>query len=32
MKKQGSLLIKKVPSQIMDIFTMTGFDQFLKIE
>lgn len=32
MSKQGSLVLKNVCSDIMDIFSMTGFDEILTIE
>lgn len=32
MMKQGKMILKKVPSEIMDIFEVTGFSDILTIE
>ena len=32
MMKQGEMILKKVPSEIMDIFEVTGFSDILTIE
>ena len=32
MSKQGNMIIRHVNSEVMDVFTMTGFSDFLVIE